>query len=285
MPLVTVQEREKLLKEISDLDALRAQKAKLLNPADECLLTPRVTVLAPTPKGGMPTKSPPSSARAPSTASRSGQSVPGESDDDDEKEPLLYLFVICMKHHMEYGSLGIGLTWLTQKCLSGRRRSPRMSPANFTGMEDSWLSQQLSNVFVAFAPSVRMVLRLVGTMFSKNGLLMIGVIWSRCSKLWCWIRPHDFCQHPLLQTNLPQPTLCHAWRRRRRHRLSWSAKCKSWSERRRRKLSRWNAVGTLRRPWRKPSKWPSLILRLFSSKCFLFPRLHDPWPHWKLNRF
>ena len=110
MPLVTVQEREKLLKEISDLDALRAQKAKLLNPADECLLTPRVTVLAPTPKGGLPTKSPPSSARAPSTASRSGQSVPGESDDDDEKEPLLYLFVICMKHHMEYGSLGIGLT-------------------------------------------------------------------------------------------------------------------------------------------------------------------------------
>lgn len=134
LPSFSFQEREKLLKEISDLDALRAQKVKLLNPADECLLTPRVTLSAPTPKGGMPTKSPPSSARAPSTASRSGQSVPGESDDDDEKEPLLYLFVICMKHHMEYGSLGIGLT---QKCLSGRRRSPRMSPANFTGMEDS----------------------------------------------------------------------------------------------------------------------------------------------------
>ena len=98
-----------MLKEISDLDALRARKAKLLNPDDECLLTPRVTLPAPTPKGGMPTKSPPSSARAPSNTSRSGQSVPGESDDDDEKEPLLYLFVICMKY-MEYGSLGIGLT-------------------------------------------------------------------------------------------------------------------------------------------------------------------------------
>ena len=100
LPSFTFQEREKLLKEISELDALRAKKAQLLNPHNKCL-TPPPTLSAPTPKGDVPRKSPPSSARAPSSASHSGQSVQEESDGDDEKEPLLYILMICIKHHME----------------------------------------------------------------------------------------------------------------------------------------------------------------------------------------